>query len=347
MQTAMFMTEPKTDQRSSIQSAVYNSYAQLLEEIGKILGESHYSAHELYEILIYKGHLRPAYFKDFLRFLRWAIREGYLDKGKIVSKTIKGVRIPNRFTKEQLLAYFTTVKDPLIAVSSFIAFWSGLRIGDTIKLRIEDFDFESETVKIVQSKRSKDRIAPLLREVQPIIEKWIKYAGATDYVFPGYQSHSMATINTPHISARTIGNGFNTVLKEANLQRIDDRYAAEQIKRRNFTFHTFRHTFCTYHLEHEVSAAFVARAAGHSDMKTTVGVYGHMASGVMIRAFRRSFEEGKRKAIETNPKLQQKPRKEKAEKGILTQLAEKFISGDISEEVFRKKKQALVEAGLS
>lgn len=71
---------------------------------------------------------------------RWAVREGYLDKGRIVSKTIKGVR-PNRFTKEQLLAYFSTVKDPLTAVASFLGFWSGLRIGDVTKLKVEDFDF--------------------------------------------------------------------------------------------------------------------------------------------------------------------------------------------------------------
>ncbi|MDP2672478.1 MAG: hypothetical protein Q8O84_01560, partial [Nanoarchaeota archaeon] len=86
---------------------------------------------------------------------------------------------------------------------------------------------------------------------------------------------------------------------------------------------------------------------GHADMKTTVGVYGHMATGTMMRAFRRSFEQGKRKAVEVNPTLQQKPRKEKAEKSALAQLAEKFISGDVSEDVFLKKKQVLIEAGLS
>lgn len=348
MQTAMFMTEPKTDQRSSIQAAIYNSYTQLLEEIAGILKENHYSAHELYEILIHKGYLRPAYFKDFLRFMRWAVREGYIDKGRLVSKIVKGVRIPNRFTKEQLMAYFTTVKDPLIAVASFVSFWSGLRNGDTKKLRIEDFDFEAEIIKVVQSKRSKDRIAPFLRDAQSIIEKWIKYSGATDYLFPSYNSHSMATINTPHISARTLTNGFNKILKEANLQRVDDRYAMDAKQRKKFTWHTFRHTFCTYHMEHEVSVALVARAAGHSDMKTTLGVYGHMSTGSMIRAFRRSIEEGKRKTFETNPKLKKKRQDKKTgEEGILKQLAEKFITGEISEEVFRKKKQVLLDTSTN
>jgi len=345
MQAAMFVTEPKTDQRSKLASAVYNSYAQLIEEIAKVLQDNHYSAHELYEILIYKSYLRPAYFKDFQKFLRWAIREGYLDKGKIVSKTIQGIRIPNRFTKEQLLTYFHTLKDPRVAVASFLGFWSGLRIGDVIKLKIEDFDFEGEVIKIVQSKRSKDRIAPFLREGQTVIEKWIKYSGATEYLFPGYGAKSMATLHTPHISTKLISDGFSKIVREASLQRVDERYAALPGRRKNFTFHTFRHTFCTYHLEHEVSPAFVARAAGHADMKTTVGVYGHMASGTMMRAFRRSFEQGRRKSIEANPKLQQKARK--AEKGALAQLAEKFISGDMSEDVFLKKKQVLLDAGLS
>ena len=79
MQIAMFASKPETDQRSSIQSAIYNAYAELLEEVGKLLKEHHFSAHELYEIFIHKGHLKPTHFKEFQKFLRWGIREGYID----------------------------------------------------------------------------------------------------------------------------------------------------------------------------------------------------------------------------------------------------------------------------
>gem|GEM_PF-2830164 len=341
MQTAMFVNPPKLDKRSSLESAMYHAYTALIEEVNLLLKEQHYSAHELYELLIHRGYLHPTFFKGFLKFLRWAMREGYIDKKRVISKTVKGVRIPNRFTKEQLTAYFNTINDPRIAVASFIALWSGLRIGDVIKLKIEDFDFEREIIKIVQSKRSKDRIAPFLREGQPIIEKWIKYSGATEYLFPSYQSQSMATIDEPHISTRTITNGFNRVVKEANLQRCDERYHLQNTQRKKFTFHTFRHTFCTHHLENEVSAAFVSRAAGHSKMDTTVGVYGHMATGNMIKAFRRSFGKGK------------KPKKKEAKKteinpGVdpLSELAKRFVAGEMNEEIFIKKRKALEEAGF-
>src|SRR3989344_9445749 len=340
-QIAMFLTEPKNDDRSSIQSAVYNAYASLLEEVGGLLKEQNYSGHELYEMLIHKGHLRPTHFKEFQQFLRWSVREGYIDKNKLISRRTKGTRIPNRFTKEQLVSYFHTVDDPRIAVASFIALWSGLRIGDVVRLKVEDFDFEREVVKVVQSKRAKDRIAPFLREGQAIIEKWIKYSGTTEYLFQSYESHSMATINEIYISKRTITNGFNEVVKEANIQRVDDRYKLQGNLRKNFTFHTFRHTFCTYHLENEVSAAFVSRADGHSKMDTTVGVYGHMATGNIIQAFRKSFERKKKPEVE--PRI---PRKSSAY-DPLKDLAEKFISGEISEEEFRKKKAVLEGAGFT
>ncbi|MEM4264103.1 MAG: site-specific integrase [Candidatus Woesearchaeota archaeon] len=342
MQTLMFVNEPKTDERSTIQSAMYQAYAALLDEVNLFLKQQHYSAHELYELLIHKGYLKPTFFRDFQKLLRWAIREGYIDKNKIVSRTVQGVRIPNRFTKEQLIAYFHTIDDPRIAVASFIALWSGLRIGDVIKLKNEDFDFEREVIKIVQSKRSKDRIAPFLREGQPIIQKWIKYAGATEYLFPSNCSQSMATINTPHVSTRTITNGFNKVVKEASLQRTDERYNLQNTKRKKFTFHTFRHTFCTYHLENEVSAAFVARAAGHSHMDTTVGVYGHMATGNMIKSFRKSFEHDKK------PKKERETKQTEANttNNPVNELAQKFITGEISEEIFIKKRKVLEEAGF-
>jgi integrase len=334
----MFVTSPMTDKRSSVQSAIYNAYAAMLEEVNKLLKEQHFSAHELYEILIHRGYLRPAYFRDFLKFLRWAVREGYVNKDLIVSRTMKGMRIPNRFTKEQLLTYFHTADDPRVAVASFIALWSGLRIGDVVRLKVADFDFEREVVKVVQSKRSKDRIAPFLHEGQTVVEKWIKYSGATDCLFPSYESHSVATLHEPHVSVKTISNGFNKVLHDSCLQREDERYALQNGKRKNFTFHTFRHTFCTYHLENEVPAAFVSRAAGHTHMDTTINVYGHMATGNMMQAFRRSYEKG------------QKPKPEK-KVAVTTgfdpvkELAQRFVTGDISEEVFKGKKKVLEEAG--
>ncbi|MBW2972795.1 site-specific integrase [Candidatus Woesearchaeota archaeon] len=340
MQTLMFVNQPKVDKRSNIQNAMYQAYTSLLEEVNLILKEQNYSAHELYELLIHRGLLQPTYFKQFLKFLRWALREGYVDKNKLISKTTKGVRIPNRFTKEQLVAYFRTVDNPRTAVASFIALWSGLRIGDVIKLKIEDFDFEREIIKIVQSKRSKDRIAPFLREGQTIIEKWIKYSGATDYLFESQNCHSIATIKTPHISSKTISDGFNKVVKEANLQREDERYKLNGIPKKKFTFHTFRHTFCTHHLENEVSAAFVSRAAGHSKMDTTVGVYGHMATGNMIKAFRRSFEKGKK------PKKETKKIETNQDNNPLNELAKRFVAGEMNEEIFIKKRKALEEAGF-
>jgi integrase len=340
MQTAMFVTEPRVDNRSSVQSAIYNAYAAMLEEVNKLLQEQHFSAHELYEVLIHRGYLKPAFYRDFLKFLRWAVREGYISKDKIVSRTIKGVRIPNRFTKEQLLTYFHTVDDPRVAVASFIALWSGLRIGDVVKLKVSDFDFEREVVKVVQSKRSKDRIAPFLREGQPVVEKWVNYSGATDYLFPSYESHSMATLHEPHISVKTISEGFSKVLLSSGLQREDERYKLQSGKRKSFTFHTFRHTFCTYHLENEVPAAFVSRAAGHTHMDTTINIYGHMATGNMMQAFRRSYEKGHKT----------KPEKKVAAPATgfdpMKELAQKFITGEISEDVFKGKKRALEEAGF-
>ena len=335
MQTAMFMEEPKQDNRSIVHGSIHNAHAALLDEVANLLKDNHYSAHELYELLIHKGLLRPAHFKDFQKFLRWAIRDGYLNKNKLISRTIGGVRLPNRFTKEQLITYFKTCTDARVAVASFLGVWSGLRIGDVIKLKVEDFDFEREIVKVVQSKRSKDRIAPFLREAEKIIKLWIQYAGATDYLFPSPEVHSLS--GDPYVSRRTVSNGFDIVIKKTNLQRFDERYPMKEQKRKKFTFHSFRHTFCTYHLENEVSAAFVSRAAGHSKMDTTVGVYGHMATGNMIKAFRRSFQSKAKVEV---------PKVKKQDVGPLQELAQKFISGEISEDVFKRKSEVLAGVGF-
>ena len=71
-------------------------------------------------------------------------------------------------------------------------------------------------------------------------------------------------------------------------------------------------------------------------MDTTVGVYGHMATTNMIKAFRRS--------IESQSKLKM-PKKAVKKENIepMKELTQMFISGEISEEVYKNKKRVLEE----
>ena len=341
MKPEMFVLKTKKDNRSDFSGEFHKKVSELITEINKNLEKKNYSARELYEIMISNGILKPTYFIDFEKIVRWGIREGFVNPNKLVSKVVKGVRLPRDFSKDKLMTIFHAIEDPMLGVACFLALFCGLRIGEVCTIKVTDIDFENELIKIVQGKRSKDRMSPFLKEYHDVIQKWIKYSGAKTYLFYSDVSQSMATRNTPHISTRQISNKFNQVIETTNIKELDERYKKQERSRRVFTFHSFRHTFATRHLERGVSPAFVKKALGHARMDTTVNVYGHMKDNVMIQALR----GGGILNIKKEEKLVEIPKQEVV-MTPLQLLAHKYANGLIDKREFITKTNTLKEMGV-
>ena len=125
----------------------------------------------------------------------------------------------------------------------------GLRISEVSNLMVRDIDFLDKKVKIVQSKRDKDRYVPittdLLREIRFYLdgEKIEK-----DYVF-------LSTHRKP-ISTRRI-------------QQLVERYVKEAKIQKHVTAHTFRHSFAVTLLKHTKNLRALQQILGHSNIKAT------------------------------------------------------------------------------
>ncbi len=302
-----------------------NQVFHVVNMINQNLEQCNYSVNELYQILIYQKVVAPTKQKEFEKIIRFGVREGLIDKNKLFSRKKKEKKLPNFFTKEELVKFFSNMPDIRTAVACFIAVTSGLRISEVIKLRIKDLDFSNEVVKIVQSKGYKDGFSPFLKENQAIVKKWIKYSKTEDYLFESVTSRSMATINEPYISAKTVRDGFNLALKASELDASDDRYKTGRKKK---TFHSLRHTFATHYLGRGVSPAIVKKAMRHEKMDTTVNVYGHITDNVMVNSLR-SNESIVVESSNGNDSV--------------SYLSKLFIEGRITEEEYRRKKSVLME----
>jgi integrase/recombinase XerD len=299
-----------------------NQVFQVINTINQNLENCNYSTNELYQMLIYQRIVAPTKQKEFEKIIRFGVREGLIDKKKLYSRKIKEKKLPNFFTKEELVKFFSNMPDVRTAIACFIAVTSGLRISEVTRLRITDLDFNNETVKIVQSKGYKDGFSPFLKENHSTIKKWIEYSKAEDYLFESNSSRSMATLDEPHISAKTIRDGFNAALKLSCLDKEDDRYRTGRKKK---TFHSLRHTFATHHLGNGVSPAIVKKAMRHEKMDTTVNVYGHITDSVMVDSLR-----GKKVVVE------------ETNNDSVSYLSKMFIEGRITEEEYKRKKIVLM-----
>jgi site-specific recombinase XerD len=125
----------------------------------------------------------------------------------------------------------------------------GLRISEVSKLMVRDIDFLDKKIKIVQSKRDKDRYVPatseLLREIRFYLDSQRIEKG---YVF-------LSSLKRP-ISTRRI-------------QQLVEGYVSEAKIQKKVTPHTFRHSFAVTFLKHTKNLRALQQILGHSNIKAT------------------------------------------------------------------------------
>lgn len=135
--------------------------------------------------------------------------------------------------------------------------FSGLRVSEACKLRIEHIDFDDERFLVFQGKGSKDRYLPIAGRMQRELREWVG-TRTTGWLFPAERLRK----GPGHISIRHV---------EALIPAIGER---ADISRR-ITPHKLRHSFACLCLARGATIREVQDLLGHSDMKTTA-VYLHV-----------------------------------------------------------------------
>lgn len=139
---------------------------------------------------------------------------------------------------------------------------SGLRISELINIKMFDFDFDSDTLRVI-GKGSKERIIPVGEIAIHYLRLYInEYRNAllksksSDYVFLNNHGEIMTR------------QGFFIILKKLAL--------VEGIKT-NFSPHTLRHSFATHLLDNGADLRSIQELLGHSDISTTQ-IYTHVSN---------------------------------------------------------------------
>ncbi len=218
-----------------------------------------------------------------------------LGEFKDVVRAKRSMRIPVVFTREEVRSIIGILDEPYRLMASLM-YGSGLRLMETIRLRIKDIDLERLAIPVRSGKGNKDRVtifpdtlrADLVRamertkslheqdlalgygEVQMPYALARKYPHADrewgwQYVFPsGNRSKDPRTdfVGRHH-------------LDEKNLQRRIRNAALRCEFNKPVSSHTLRHCFATHLLEDGYDIRTVQELLGHKDVKTTM-IYTHM-----------------------------------------------------------------------
>jgi integron integrase len=203
--------------------------------------------------------------------------------------------VPVVFTKEEASAVIAQLRGADKIIVSLL-YGSGLRIMETVRLRIKDLDFSRFEITVRDGKGEKDRLTMLPRSLAAALQVQIenvrhqhehdlkighgevylpyalerKYPNAArdfiwQYLFPAEKlsiDPRSEKTRRHHVNEQNVQRAVKTALRRAEV-------------RKNGSCHSFRHSFATHLLENGYDIRTVQELLGHKDVRTTM-IYTHV-----------------------------------------------------------------------
>jgi len=213
-------------------------------------------------------------------FLQGAVFEKMIDDGVIKVNPVKRVKKLGAYTKkanyltaEEIKNCLNTAKNkyPQYYSLLYTAIYTGLRQGELFVLTWDDISFEDRIIRVnksyshgrlsttktdlsVRNVRMCNSLANVLKQWQ---EEYLK--NDNNLVFPNK--------NGGYLDSRNVlQRFFHKCLNDAGLKKI--------------RWHDLRHTHISLLINQNVAPQVIQKQAGHSTIKTTMDVYGHLLPSV-------------------------------------------------------------------
>ena len=163
-------------------------------------------------------------------------------------------KLPVVLSQEEVLAYFDNIPSLKYRAALMVCYGAGLRISETVALKLSDIDSKRGLIRVEQGKGHKDRYAMLSPRLLDVLRR---YCRATlrppyhldDYLFPSWRRDR-------HLSTSSL----QVACREAAVRA----HIAKRV-----TVHTLRHSFATHLLENGTDIRIIQVLLGHSRIDTT------------------------------------------------------------------------------
>ena len=167
-------------------------------------------------------------------------------------------KLPDVLNDEELVRLFAKVRSLKHRTILMLTYATGLRVGEVVRLRMEDFDAVRRMIHIRKGKGAKDRYTLFPESLRgQLIAYWKReHLGRTGWLFPGQRRDY-------HLSERTIQAVIQLAAKRAGIAK-------------HTGMHTLRHTFATHLLERGTDLRYIQELMGHQSIKTTE-IYTHVS----------------------------------------------------------------------
>lgn len=161
----------------------------------------------------------------------------------------KSSKLPIVLSKDEILKMIDSLKNSKHKLLLELMYGSGLRVGEAIKIKVEDFDVDRKTLHIKDGKGSKDRIVNLSERFLTNFSRFVMGKNS------GYLFESAQRIGN-YISPRTAQLIVKSAIKKSQISK-------------NAHCHTLRTSYATHLIENGIDISYVQKLLGHSRISTT------------------------------------------------------------------------------
>lgn len=227
------------------------------------------------DITKYIESLATKYENTTLRIIKSTLREvlNYLSSKNLIYFTGKQAfplirkdsrsKLLSSYTNEEIKSMLDVIDNStpngkcIYLIISLLAYY-GLRAGDIINLKYENFDFEKNILTIIQNKTNKELILPLIDEIKFPLLDYLKN-GRKNSIDKNY---ILSTMYAPYTKFNSTSSLYRIVQKVMDLAEIN-------YENKKHGPHALRHSLATNMINQNVPISAISATLGHSDSKTT------------------------------------------------------------------------------
>ncbi len=171
-------------------------------------------------------------------------------------------QLPEVLNAEEVERLFRVTANLKHRTLLMIAYSAGLRVSETVALKVGDIDSNRMQIRVEGGKGKKDRYTLLSEIALQVLREYYRAYKPKDWLFPSEDRQG-------HLSPRSAQHVFQDAKKRAGIRKA-------------VTFHSLRHSFATHLLEDGVDVRYIQELLGHTSVKTTER-YTHVTQSALGR----------------------------------------------------------------
>ena len=186
------------------------------------------------------------------------LAENVLNKYDLVvniPRSKKEHKLPEVLSRQEVVKILSCIRNDKHRAILALVYSAGLRVGEVVKLKLEDIDVDRKLIHIKQGKGRNDRYTILSEIALKVLKQYRKKYGPTGWLFTGPEPDK-------HLTERTVQRVFETACKKAGINK-------------SVSVHALRHSFATHLLEGGTDIRYIQELLGHKSTKTTE-IYTHV-----------------------------------------------------------------------